>query len=87
MAFQSIAAPNCNYEESFLVLHSQSVSWCRREYIESTILVAEARKAARNFSYLGLRAFMAFFICIICCLGGQVSGREADLPFGLLSII
>jgi hypothetical protein len=50
-------------------------------------LVAEGRKAARYFSYLGLRAFMAFFICIICCLGGQVSGREADLPFGLLSII
>ncbi len=57
MTFQSMAAPNCNYEGSFLVLHSQSVCWCQREYRETdTILVAEGRKAAQNFSFLGLRA-------------------------------
>ena len=55
MAFQSMPASICNHDGSFVVLHLQSVFWCRAD-IYSTILVAEERKAAQNFPSLGLRA-------------------------------
>jgi len=55
MALQPMPASICNLDGSFVVLQLQSV-FLSRKNIQSTVLVAEERKAAQNFSFLDLRA-------------------------------
>ena len=55
MAFQSVAAPKCNYEGSFLVLHLQSASFGVDVNIWSIILVVYESKQAGVKEDLPLR--------------------------------
>src|SRR5919106_2491943 len=85
MAFQSMAAPNCNYKGSFLVLHSQSVYVGVGVNIEREYYFGCRGKESSSKFFLSWSESLhgVFHLYNICCLGEQASGREARLAFSL----